>query len=182
MYSNSDKKFTSQMSHMRNANILSCMVFKKSELWCTMLITLAYGNLTTSLTCCLTAPEISQQWKRINTRDRQTNLAVNLLHQCHLLSPDPEECDHRGSSYEHQHHASITQHHKSSTTLYQSPLLQLKHPFSAVHRLKNYIRATMIQKRMNNEMQMHCHKDWVDAKYLISMARTIIGTKDRYKK
>jgi len=39
------------------------------------------------------------------------NLVTNPPHQCHLLSPDPAACDHHGSSYEHQPHASALQQH-----------------------------------------------------------------------
>jgi len=72
---------------------------------CTTSVTSAHENLTT---WCPSAPEISQQLRGIN--DRRNNLATNPPHHCRLLSPDPVECDHHGSSYEHQHHASTTQH------------------------------------------------------------------------
>jgi len=45
--------------------------------------------------------------------------------------------------------------------------------FSAMCGLKSYMRATMTQKRVNNVMLMHCHKDWVDARELISVARLL---------
>ena len=54
--------------------------------------------------------------------------------------------------------------------------------FSAMRRLKNYIRATMTQKRLNNIMLMHCHKDRVDALDLITVAKTFIDANDRRQK
>ena len=54
--------------------------------------------------------------------------------------------------------------------------------FSAMRRLKNYMRATMTQKRLNNIMLMHCHKDRVDALDLITVAKTFIDANDRRHK
>ena len=54
--------------------------------------------------------------------------------------------------------------------------------FSAMRRLKNYMRATMTQKRLNNIMLMHCHKDRVDALDLITVAKTFIDANDRRQK
>jgi len=54
--------------------------------------------------------------------------------------------------------------------------------FSAMRRLKNYMRATMTQKRLNNIMLMHCHRDRVDALDLITVAKTFIDANDRRQK
>jgi len=54
--------------------------------------------------------------------------------------------------------------------------------FSAMRRLKNYMRATMTQKRLNNIMLMHCHKDRVDALDLVTVAKTFVGANDRRRK
>ena len=54
--------------------------------------------------------------------------------------------------------------------------------FSAMRRLKNYMRATMTQKMLNNIMIMHCHKDRVDALDLITVAKTFIDANDRRQK
>ena len=51
-----------------------------------------------------------------------------------------------------------------------------------MRRLKNYMRATMTQKRLNNIMIMHCHKDRVDALDLITVAKTFIDANDRRQK
>ena len=40
----------------------------------------------------------------------------------------------------------------------------------------------MTQKRLNNELLLHCHKDRVDAMYLITVAKTFIGANGRREK
>jgi hypothetical protein len=35
--------------------------------------------------------------------------------------------------------------------------------FSALRRIKTYLRSTMTQERLNNVMLLHCHKDRTDA-------------------
>ena len=65
-----------------------------------------------------------------------------------------------------------------NTLLQCCPLLRIyytlpaERTFSAMRRLKNYMKATMTQKRLNNIMLMHCHKDRVDALDLVTLAKT----------
>ena len=51
-----------------------------------------------------------------------------------------------------------------------------------MRKLKNYMRTTMTQTRLNNEMLMQCHKDRVDAMNIITVAKTFIGANDRHEK
>ena len=44
------------------------------------------------------------------------------------------------------------------------------------------MRPTVTQKRLNNEMLMHCHTNRVDAMYLVTVAKTFIGAIDRHEK
>ena len=53
--------------------------------------------------------------------------------------------------------------------------------FSALRRLKNYLRMTMTQKRLNHLILMHVHKDKTDELDLPSIAREFVSANDRRK-
>jgi len=53
---------------------------------------------------------------------------------------------------------------------------------TAMRRLKNCMRATMTQKRLNNIILTHCHKERVDALDLIAVAKTFIDSSDKRHK
>ena len=47
--------------------------------------------------------------------------------------------------------------------------------FSALRRVKTYLRSTMVQQRLNNLMVLHVHKDMTDAIDLQKLATDFIG-------
>ena len=51
--------------------------------------------------------------------------------------------------------------------------------FSALRRLKNYLRTTMTQKRLNHLILMHVHKDKTDELDLSSIAREFVSANER---
>ena len=53
--------------------------------------------------------------------------------------------------------------------------------FSSLRRLKNYLRSTMTQKRLNHVILLHTHKQRTDDLDLISIARDFTGTNSRRK-
>ena len=53
--------------------------------------------------------------------------------------------------------------------------------FSALRRLKNYLRTTMTQKRLNHLMVMHIHKERTDQLNLSSIAKEFVSVNERRK-
>ena len=53
--------------------------------------------------------------------------------------------------------------------------------FSALRRLKNYLRTTMIQKRLNHLIVMHIHKERTDQLDLSSIANEFVSVNERRK-
>ena len=51
--------------------------------------------------------------------------------------------------------------------------------FSALRRVKNYLRTTMTQKRLNNVMLLHAHKQRIDDLNLREIATEFIGRNSR---
>ena len=51
--------------------------------------------------------------------------------------------------------------------------------FSALRRVKNYLRTTMTQKRLNNVMLLHAHKQRTDDLNLREIATEFIGRNSR---
>ena len=52
--------------------------------------------------------------------------------------------------------------------------------FSAVRRIKSYLRSTMSQQRLNHLMLLHVHKDRTDGLDLVDVANDFIfGSEDR---
>ena len=51
--------------------------------------------------------------------------------------------------------------------------------FSALRRLKTYLRATMSQQRLNNTMLLYVHKDRTDKIDIVNIARSFIKENDR---
>ena len=47
--------------------------------------------------------------------------------------------------------------------------------FSSLRRLKNYLRSTMTQCRLNNILLLHCHKEMTDAIDLAAIAQDFIA-------
>ena len=50
--------------------------------------------------------------------------------------------------------------------------------FSALRRVKTYLRSTMTQMRLNNLMILHVHKDKTDALDLTSIGKEFVALKD----
>ena len=53
--------------------------------------------------------------------------------------------------------------------------------FSALRRLKTFLRSTMTQPRLNRAMLLHVHKDRCDRLDVMSMAKLFISANDRYQ-
>ena len=53
--------------------------------------------------------------------------------------------------------------------------------FSALRRLKTYLRSTMTQSRLNNILLLHCHKEMTDAIDLTAIAKDFIAAKEKRK-
>ena len=53
--------------------------------------------------------------------------------------------------------------------------------FSALRRLKNYLRTTMTQKRLNHLIVMHIHKERTDQLDLSSIANEFVSFNERRK-
>ena len=51
--------------------------------------------------------------------------------------------------------------------------------FSALRRLKNYLRSTMTQPRLNNMMLLHIHKDLTDNIDVLQVAKEFVQVNDR---
>ena len=51
--------------------------------------------------------------------------------------------------------------------------------FSALRRLKTYLRATMSQQRLNHTMLLYVHKDRTDKIDIVNIARSFIKENDR---
>ena len=54
--------------------------------------------------------------------------------------------------------------------------------FSALRRVKNYLRTTMTQKRLNNVLLLHAHKQQIDDLNLREIATEFIGRNSRRQK
>ena len=50
--------------------------------------------------------------------------------------------------------------------------------FSALHRVKSYVRSTMSQQRLNNLMLLHVHKGITDGINLKAIASEFIGNSE----
>ena len=50
--------------------------------------------------------------------------------------------------------------------------------FSALRRLKTYLRSSMSQEKLNHVMVMHCHKDKTDSLNMVSVARDFVSKHD----
>ena len=50
-----------------------------------------------------------------------------------------------------------------------------EHSFSCLRRLKSYLRATMSQSRLNNEMVLHVHKNLTDKLSLVDIGNNFIS-------
>ena len=53
--------------------------------------------------------------------------------------------------------------------------------FSALRRLKTYLRSTMTQSRLNNILLLHCHKEMTDAIDLTAIAKDFIAANEKRK-
>ena len=53
--------------------------------------------------------------------------------------------------------------------------------FSALRRLKNYLRTTMSQKRLNHLIVMHIHKERTDQLDLSNIAKEFVSLNERRK-
>ena len=51
--------------------------------------------------------------------------------------------------------------------------------FSTLRRLKNYLRSTMSQKRLNHVVVLHTHKERIDELDLLATAREFVSANDR---
>jgi hypothetical protein len=56
-----------------------------------------------------------------------------------------------------------------------------EHSFSALRRVKTYLRSTMTEKRLNNVMILHVHKDYTDELSLVEVANDFIQGSDHRK-
>ena len=54
--------------------------------------------------------------------------------------------------------------------------------FSALRRVKTYLRSTMSQCRLNNVLLLHCHKDMTDNINISDIAKAFISVNSRRKK
>ena len=54
--------------------------------------------------------------------------------------------------------------------------------FSALKRLFTYLRSTMTEKRLNNCLMLHVHKEFTDSLDLISVAKIFVSAYDERKK
>ena len=53
-----------------------------------------------------------------------------------------------------------------------------KRSFSALRRVKTYLRTTMTQQRLNNLMVLHIHKDLVDSLELERVAKDFVSGRE----
>ena len=53
--------------------------------------------------------------------------------------------------------------------------------FSTLRRVKNYLRATMTQQRLNSVLVLHAHQDYTDSIDLLSVARDFVALNDNRK-
>ena len=53
--------------------------------------------------------------------------------------------------------------------------------FSAVRRIKTYLRSTMSQQRLNHLMLLHVHKSYTDDLYLVNVANGFIANNEHRK-
>ena len=53
--------------------------------------------------------------------------------------------------------------------------------FSALKRVKTYLRSTMGDSRLNNLIMLHVHKDRTDALTLVDVANDFVGEKENQK-
>ena len=51
--------------------------------------------------------------------------------------------------------------------------------FSALRRIKTYLRSTMSEERLNNVMLLHVHKDFCDNLDLLKVAKTFVSANSR---
>ena len=51
--------------------------------------------------------------------------------------------------------------------------------FSAMRRLKNYLRSSMTQERLNHVLLLHCHKPQIDSIDIHHIASSFISVKER---
>ena len=56
-----------------------------------------------------------------------------------------------------------------------------EHTFSALRRLKTFLRSSMLQSRLNNCMVLHVHKDKTDQIDLVRAAKEFIDKCERRK-
>ena len=56
-----------------------------------------------------------------------------------------------------------------------------KRSFSAVRRIKMYLRSTMTQQRLNHLMLLHAHKSHTDSLNLVDVANDFIAGNDHRK-
>ena len=52
--------------------------------------------------------------------------------------------------------------------------------FSSLQRLKNFIKSTMTQKRLNNVVQMHTDKERIDKVNFLSVAKDFVNSNERH--
>ena len=57
-----------------------------------------------------------------------------------------------------------------------------KRTFSALRHLLTYLRATMTEKRLNNCLLLHVHKDVTDSLNITAIAEEFVSTNDERKK
>ena len=75
----------------------------------------------------------------------------------------------------------FTEVHKLLTIYLTVPMTSAtaERTFSSLRRLKNYLRSTMTQKRLNNVMLMHTHKERTDKINLLSIAKDFVASNER---
>ena len=53
-----------------------------------------------------------------------------------------------------------------------------EHSFSALRRVKNYLRSTMNQDRLNHAMVLHVHKDRLDNLSVLDIAQEFVSSSE----
>ena len=75
----------------------------------------------------------------------------------------------------------FTEVHKLLTIYLTVPMTSAtaEQTFSSLWRLKNYLRSTMTQKRLNNVVLMHTHKECTDKVNLLSITKKFVTSNER---
>ena len=75
----------------------------------------------------------------------------------------------------------FTEVHKLLTIYLTVPMTSVttEQTFSSLQRVKNYLRSTMTQKRLDNVVQMHTHTEHFDKVNLLIIAKDFVTSNER---